>query len=180
MRAKTKRRMAALARMQAADDARQLALELATGRPQRDLDTMALGLITEPGETAFRYVEALLSQYDPSIQSWQWPQRVQLLLTDRRAMVRQSHGVVISLWWEGLVAVEIDIGGRRVVLDYGDAWPRTLSGPASPSIAVTVVTGVFGVEGLLRHPALAPIRACTTVGTLQRSKASSRTRHAVR
>jgi hypothetical protein len=159
MRAKTIRRMAEVARLSAADDARHLAVEFATGRPERNLDTMALGLITEPGETPFRYLEASLSQYDATLQSWQWPQRVELLLTDRRAMIRQSHGAVISFWWEGLVAVEIDIDSGRVVLDYGVAWPRALSGPATFSVAVTVVAAVYGVAALMHHPALAPLRA---------------------
>jgi hypothetical protein len=154
MRAAKRRQQAQLTLAAAHDDARHLAVELAAGRPAHPIDLMRLGLVIEPDETAYRYVAATISQYDKRVGLWPIPSQVAVLITDRRLIVRLPYGAAISLWWRGIVALDVDVDAGRVVVDYGDNEPRALGGPAVSGIAVAAVGGVNGVTGMLRHPGL--------------------------
>jgi len=159
MKLRSRGRQAEVAWHAGCDDARRLAVELAAGRPYWPIDVMQLGLVIEPDETAFRYVAAALSQFDSQFGCWPAPMQVGILITDQRIVVRMPHGAAISLWWNGILAIEADLAGAgTVVLDYGDNEPRAFGGAAVWDVGVAAVAGAYGIAGMLRHPALDCLR----------------------
>ena len=159
MRGAKRRQQAQLAWATACNDARHLAVELAARRPAQPIDVMNLGLVIHPDETAYRYVNATISQYDTSVGLWPIPTPVAILITDRRLMARLPHGAAISYWWNSVVALDVNLEAGQVVLDYGDNEPRAFGGPAVPDIAVAAVAAAYGVTGMLRHPGLNYLRS---------------------
>lgn len=157
MRAKTR-----LARQRADEtaaaraDARALTFELAGFAPVTTFDAMQAGLVLGRGETAYRFVAAWLRQRTPH--GWSEASWCQVLVTDRRLLLRLGDGVLISLWWGSLVGFQADLVHEHVTLDYGDGSPRLLSGTAAPILAVAGVSQIYGPEALLTHPALEPLR----------------------
>jgi hypothetical protein len=151
-----------LARQHAAEvaaalqDARALVFELGGYAPVVRFDAMKAGIVLGEGETAYRFVGALLSQR--LVDAWTQPEWCHVLTTDQRLLVRMSGGQLVSLWWGSLVGLSVDLVSQHVTLDYGDGRPRLLSGTASPIIAVAAIACVYGVEALLSHPGLAPLR----------------------
>ena len=137
-------------------DARDLALELAGLRPLRAPDPIALGVVLEMDETPWRSTFAWLRMRGPS--AWTPAEPCDVLVTDRRLVVRSQGGPLWSLWWGSLVGFEGDLVAGHVVLDYGDGAPRLLSGSGVAVIAVAGVARLYGVEALIRHPALAALR----------------------
>jgi hypothetical protein len=158
VRAAKRRQQAQLAWAAACDDARHLAVELAAGRPVQPIEVMRLGLVIEPDETAYRYVAATISQYDMRAGLWPIPTQVTALITDRRLIARLPHGAVISYWWNSVVALDVNLEIGQVVLDFGDNEPRAIGGPAVAILGVMAIRAIFGLEGLLRHLALVPLR----------------------
>lgn len=140
----------------ALQDARELLLELAGFAPSVTFDSMKAGVVLEVGETAFRLVGAWLQQCVGG--AWVDAAWSHVLITDRRLLVRLDAGQLISLWWGSLVGFHVDLAGERLTLDYGDGCPWLVSGPAIPVIAVGGVANIYGVEALLRHPALEAVR----------------------
>jgi len=136
-------------------DARHLALELA-GSAGPQLDAMTAGVVLEPGEVGRRFVGAWLRLWLDGC--WSPARWTQSLLSDRRLLVRFDTGELVSLWWEGLVGFTADVDAGYVVLDFGDGRPRLLSGPGAGVVAVAGVARLYGVDALLTHPALAPLR----------------------
>jgi hypothetical protein len=138
-------------------DARALALELAGMRDAVPIDAMALGLVLEPEELPRRVAALWLrirveGQWSPA--TWS-----QVLITDRRLLVRLGGGELVSLWWGSLVGFEANLGEGFVILDFGDGRPRALSGAAVAVVAVAGVARLYGVEALTTHQALEPLRA---------------------
>jgi len=155
---RSRRRQAELEWRMACDDARRLAVELAAGRPYWPIDVMHLGFVLETCEAAYRYVPATISQFDSSVGLWPNPSPVWILITDQRLLIRHQHGVVVPLWWNSVIALDINLQEGRVILDHGDNEPRWMTGPALAAIAVGAVGGVYGVAALLRHPTLEILR----------------------
>jgi len=157
------RRQAVVERQVAADraaafvDARNLALELAGMQAGVSLDPMVAGVVLRPGETVRRLVNAWVGQRSP--EGWTVPSWSQVFVTDQRLLVRLGTGELASLWWGSLVGFEADLVADHVVLDFGDGFPRLLSGPSAAVMAVAGVAALYGPEALTTHPALAPIRA---------------------
>ena len=157
------RRQAVAERQSAADraaafvDARNLALELAGVQPGASLDPAFAGIVLRPGERVCRLVNAWIRQRAP--EGWSEPSWSQVFVTDQRLLVRLGSGELASLWWGALVGFEADLGGDHVVLDFGDGFPRLLSGPAAAVMAVAGVAALYGAEALTTHPALSPLRA---------------------
>ena len=137
-------------------DARNLALELAGISAPFTIDAMAAGLVLEQGEHGRRMVGLWLRMRLGG--TWSQPSWSQVLITDRRLLVRLDTGELVSLWWGALVGFEADLEKGNVVLDFGDGHPRLLSGPAVALVAVTGVGRLYGPEAMLAHPALAPLR----------------------
>jgi hypothetical protein len=140
----------------AAEDARALALQLAGLRPPVLLDPMSLELVLEPGESAYRIAELWLSHRGPS--GWSAPASCCVVVTDRRLIVRMPLGELTSLWWGSLVGFHPNLSKCSLILDYGDGFPRSLSGPEIPAVTVVGVVALYGVAALADHAALAPLR----------------------
>lgn len=144
------------ARSAAAEDARALALGLAGLAPVDRVEPMDLGLVLEPGEAAYRVITGWLSHR--ALGRWSAPETVSVVVTDHRLIARMPGGSVTSLWWGSLVGFHPDLSHSALVLDYGDGYPRRLSGPQVPAVVVVGIVALYGVDGLARHAALEPLR----------------------
>lgn len=138
------------------EDARGLALELARLRPEVLIDPMSLGIVLEPGERAYRAMELWLSHKAPG--GWSTPVQCPTVLTDQRLIVRMPLGGLESLWWRSLVGFEPRLDRSTMLLDYGDGFPRRVSGPGVPAAAVVGVAVLYGVAALAEHAALECLR----------------------
>lgn len=143
-------------------DARHLALELA-GAPGPRVDPIAAGVVLEVGETVRRSVDAWLTLWLGH--DWSTPRPTQVLISDRRLLARLDSGELASLWWGSLAGFTVELAAGRVVLDYGDGRPRSLSGPGVTAIAVAGVASLYGIRALLTHPGLEPLRQAHLVET---------------
>jgi hypothetical protein len=140
-------------------DARRLALDLARGRSRLPFDPMHAGVVLQPGEIAYRQVPAMYNQLSGhGLFGWTDRTPVMVLVTDQRALVRWPDGSLISLWWNGVQGFEANLHAETLILDYGDGQPRRLAGPAVPVIAVAGIAAIYGVDAMLGHPAIAPLR----------------------
>lgn len=140
----------------AMSDARELALQLAGGRQRRWIDPVRLGVVMRPDETALRVIVAsFVIRLDGQ---WTTREPVSVVITSERLLVRFAAGELASLWWAGIVGVEIDVDRGWLVLDYGDGTPRAILGPALHALAVATIWALYGPEALLTHPALAGVR----------------------
>ena len=144
------------ARTPAAEEARALALGLAGLAPLPTVDPMAIGLVLEPGESAYQVAMAWVSHRAGA--GWTEPSQVRVVVTDRRLMVGMPLGQVTSLWWGSLVGFHPDLARSSVILDFGDGYPRWLSGPDVASVAVVGVARLYGVKALAEHAALESLR----------------------
>lgn len=117
---------------------------------------MSLGLVLEPGETAYRVHGAWLSHRAGA--AWSPPVQSRVVVTDRRLIVGMPLGSLTSLWWHSLVGFHPDLGRSSLVLDYGDGYPRLLSGPDVVSAVVVGVAALYGVAALAQHGSLEPLR----------------------
>ena len=147
----------------ALEDARRLALEVAGLAPSPAVDLHALGVVLETGEAPSRVTTVWIHVQDAD--GWSSPLCCGALVTDRRVLLKQPDGALASLWWSSLVGLEIDLEHERVVLDYGDGRPRHLSGLGAARVAVMAVARVYGLDALLTHPGLAPVRDITNAAT---------------
>ena len=138
------------------EDARRLALELAGLRPARSIDLMALGVVLQPEERALSVAAGWLSVRVEL--RWQPPCWAGLVVTDRRVLARLPAGDLASLWWGAVVGLDIDLVRGQVILDGGDGAPRALTGPHVAPVAVAAVWALYGVEALLTHRGLGPLR----------------------
>lgn len=145
-----------LARTRAQESARELALGLAGLAPLPAVDPMSIGLVLEPGESAYQITTAWLSHRDAD--RWTLPVQSRVVVTDRRLLVGMPLGRVSSLWWGSLVGFHPDLARSAVVLDFGDGYPRCLSGPEVASVVVVGVARLYGVAALTEHAALEPLR----------------------
>ena len=136
-------------------DARHLALEIA-GAPGPHIDPMATAVVLEDGEIARRVVDVWLSIWLDG--AWAPGSQAQVLISDRRLLVRLDAGELVSMWWDTLVGFTADLAAGHVVLDFGDGRPRSISGPGAAAVAVAGVARLYGIAALLTHPALEPLR----------------------
>lgn len=132
------------------EDALALALELGGLRPMSVIETMPLGIVLEPGETAHRLVGLWLSIRVDGV--WAVPEPCQVVITDRRLLVRLLSGDLVSLWWGAVVGFWPDLTAGCVVIDFGDGMSRALLGPAVGSVAVAGVIHLFGIDALIGRP----------------------------
>jgi hypothetical protein len=140
-------------------DARRLALDLVRGQSSFPFDPMQAGVVLQPGEIAYRQLPAMFNQLTGyGLFGWTEPVSVTVLLTDQRAFIRWPGGSLISLWWSSVHGFEANLHNERLILDYGDGKPKCLSGPTVAVIAVAGIAAIYGVDAMLRHPAIAPLR----------------------
>lgn len=146
----------ALERSAAYDDARSLAIELGRGSPSRAFDELIAGVVLAPHETVYRSTEAWVRIQTSG--RWASARPAHVLVSDRRLLCKLLDGGWTSLWWTGVVGLQVDLDAQHVILDYGDGQPVALSGINSALIGVTAIASVHGLEALIRHRALAPLR----------------------
>lgn len=143
------------------DDARSLALELAGMRDLDPVDPVVLRLVLEEGETAWRRVTGTWLRVRTSGR-WSAAVTCDMLVTNRRLLIRLATGEVVSLWWGSVVGFSPDLAAGHVVLDFGDGSPRALSGPGTPVISVAGVASLYGIASLTTHPSLDVLRRITS------------------
>lgn len=138
-------------------DARELALEYAGLRPATSLDPQLLGVVLRPDETIRR---AATTWFRVRVNGqWSEASPSQVMITDRRLILRLGSGELASLWWGSACGFEAHLDAGHVVLDFGDGRPRLLSGEATPLVAVAGVAQIYGVAALATHPCLESIRS---------------------
>ncbi|MFW5473137.1 hypothetical protein ACOCJ5_07505 [Knoellia sp. CPCC 206450] len=91
--------------------------------------------------------------------NWSEPAWASVIVTDGRLVARMPAGDLVSLWWGSIMGFDVDLEEQRVILDYGDATPRLVSGPQVSIVAVAGVALLYGVPALATHAALSPVRA---------------------
>ena len=160
---RTKHRAAALLeqglardRADAHRDARALAIELARGVPSARFDPMRAGVVRRSGERVSRQVPLWLRvQQDGRWADASW---ADVLETDLRLLCRMGSGRLTSLWWNGVVGLQVDLAAEHMVLDFGDGQPVNLSGAHVGSAAIMGIASLHGMEAMISHPALASLR----------------------
>lgn len=141
-------------------DARLLAIEIAGAVPSSQVvDVMRLGLVLDPGERPWRQVTLEVRHADGG--RWRGQERGMGVLTDRRILVNLASGSTVSYWWGSLVGFHPCVERGYVVLDYGDGIQRMVSSPTMATITVAGVAAIYGVAGLVDHPALASVRGAS-------------------
>lgn len=143
-------------RTEAYHDARALAIELARGEPSTPFDPMAAGVVLQPGETVYRQVPLWIRVQQGG--TWTDASYADVIETDMRLLCRFATGRLSSLWWNGVVAIDVDLTMEQVVIDYGDGQPVSLSGPWVVPAAVAGVAAIYGIQALVDHPALTLLR----------------------
>jgi hypothetical protein len=138
-------------------DARALALELARGVPFARFDPMNAGVVLKPGETVFRQVPLWIRVQQEG--RWADASYADVLVSDMRLLCRFATGRLFSLWWSGVIGLNVDLSTEQLVLDFGDGQPVSLSGPWVAPAAVAGVALTYGLQALLTHPAMGPLRA---------------------
>jgi hypothetical protein len=147
---------AARDRTEAYHDARALALELARGVPSARFDPMRAGVVLQRGETTYRQVAIWIRVQQNG--RWAGASFADVFVTDQRLLCRFASGRLISLWWNGIVGLQVDLAAEHIVLDYGDGEPVDLSGAQVAPISVTAISFVYGAHALIAHPSLDPLR----------------------
>jgi hypothetical protein len=143
-------------RTEAYDDARTLAIELARGEPSARFDPMGAGVVLQPGESVYRQVSVWIRvQADGR---WAGASSADVIVTDRRLLCRFVSGRLTSLWWSGVVGLNVDLAAEFIVVDFGDGQPVCLSGAQVAPVSVAVIASIYGIQGLLGHPDLATLR----------------------
>lgn len=143
-------------RTEAFHDARALAIEIARGEPSARFDPMTAGVVLQPGETVYRQLPIWIRVQNDG--RWSEASSADVILTDLRLLCRFALGRLTSLWWSGIVGLHADLATEHIVLDYGDCQPVGLSGTQVAPIAVVGIAAVYGIEAMLTHPSLAPLR----------------------
>ena len=143
-------------RTEAYHDARALALELARGEPLTRFDPMTAGVVLQPGETVYRQAPLWIRVQQDGW--WADASYTDVLVTDMRLLCRFAAGRLISLWWNGVVGLHVDLAAEHLVLDYGDGQPVGLSGAQVRAVAIVGIAAIYGMEAMLTHPSLAPLR----------------------
>jgi hypothetical protein len=90
---------------------------------------------------------------------WQDYGQIDWLVTSQRVVGRlPARSEIFSVWWSGLVGVDIDLKRDRIVLNAVNGWTGMLGGPGLAPIAVAAVAMCHGLEALRVHPALEKVR----------------------
>ena len=143
-------------RTEAYHDARALVIELARGEPSARFDPMAAGVVLRPGERVYRQVPLWIRVQENGW--WVAASLADVIATDQRLLCRMSSGRLTSLWWNGVVGLNVDLAAEHMCLDYGDGQPVSLSGSSVAAVAVVGIVSSYGIEAMLNHPGVASLR----------------------
>jgi hypothetical protein len=160
---RTKHKFAVLAKQQldrerteAFHDARALAIEIARGEPSMRYDPMKAGVVLQQGETVYRQVPLWIRVQQDG--RWAEASYADVIVTDMRLLCRFATGHLSSLWWSGVVGLNVDIATEHIVLDYGDGQPVNFSGVQVVPVSVAAIASIYGAQALASHPALTTLR----------------------
>jgi hypothetical protein len=137
-------------------DACALAIELARGVPSARFDPMTAGVVLQPGETVYRQLPIWIRVQE--IGRWAEASYADVIVTDQRLLCRFATGQLASLWWTGVVGLHVDLATEHVVVDFGDGQPVCMSGAQVRAVAIVGIAATYGMEAMLTHPSLAPLR----------------------
>jgi hypothetical protein len=167
---RTKHKSAVLAKQQldrerteAFHDARALAIEIARGELSARFDPMTAGVVLQPGEIVYRQLPIWIRVQDDG--RWANASFADVVMTDLRLLCRFATGRLFSLWWSGVIGLNADLSTEQLVLDFDDGQPVSLSGPWVAPAAVAGVALTYGLQALLTHPAMVPLRAEDRAGS---------------
>jgi hypothetical protein len=151
----------------AQERAKHLALQFAGGELQAD-PAYDLGLVLAPGETVIARAATFyawrehLVFYGPAGVHRSSVMRptgfLQWVITDLRLAARESNGAVLSIYWDAVQGVTVDLARGVVAFDAADGFHGEFTGPGIAPIAVAAVAKLYGVQAMLEHPSLAPLR----------------------
>jgi hypothetical protein len=144
-------------RAEALRDARALAIELARGLPSARFDPMRAGVVLQPVERVYRQVPLWIRVQQDG--RWADASYADVIVTDLRLLCRMGTGRLTSLWWSGVLGLHVDLEAEHIVLDFGDGQPVCLCGPRVCALAVAAIVSLYGLEALLGHRSLAPLRS---------------------
>ena len=144
---------------------------------------LAAGVVLQVGEIAWTRTRARLTMHSSQhawvaytqmswrgrygrnvsreISSARWEDfgEIDWLITSHRTVGRlPASSELISVWWSGLVGLDIDLNGDRLTLNGMNGWTGKLTGPEISPIAVAAVAMCHGPEALAAHPGLAQLR----------------------
>jgi hypothetical protein len=153
-------------RTEAYHDARALALELARGEPSARFNPMRAGVVLLSGETVYRQVPIWIRVQQDG--RWGGASYTAVVVTDLRLLCRFASGHLTSLWWNGIVGLQVDLAAEHIVLDYGDGQPVDLSGAQVAPLSVAAIASIHGSYAMLSHPALSSLRGGGEPPTLGR------------
>ncbi|MGH9094557.1 MAG: hypothetical protein ACRDXE_05295, partial [Acidimicrobiales bacterium] len=81
------------------------------------------------------------------------------LITSLRLVGRiQPGGALLSIWWSGLVGVQVDVDADTIRLDGDNGWRGQITGPGVAPIAIAAIAACHGPSALLVHPGLGRLR----------------------
>lgn len=143
-------------RIEAYYDARALAIEFARGTPSTRFDPMMAGVVLHPRETVYRQLGIWIRVQENG--RWLEASYAVAVVTDQRLLCRFATGHLSSLWWSGIVGLNVDLVTEHIVLDFGDGQPVSISGAQAAVVAVAAITSIYGAHALIDHPALASLR----------------------
>jgi hypothetical protein len=168
-------------RRNAADAARILAATIVTGR--HDLEAhLAVGVVLQHGELAWQRARADVAIWTThsavvtrsrarwsgrrvertsrhvTASGWQSHGSTDWTITSARLVGRNGDGGLLSIWWSGVVAVQIDLDAETVNIETTTGWRACIAGPGVAPIAVAAVAGCHGAPALLTHPGLSRLR----------------------
>ena len=150
-------------RTEAYHDARALAIEFARGEPATCFDPMTAGVVLQPGETVYRQAPLWIRVQQDGW--WADASYTDVLVTDMRLLCRFATGRLISLWWNGVVGLHVNLAAEHLVLDYGDGQPVSLAGAQVAQVSVAAIASIYGVQELVGHPAWARLRTRAPAAT---------------
>jgi hypothetical protein len=143
-------------RTEAHHDARALAIELGRGVPSTRFDPMTAGVVLQPGETVYRQLPIWIRVQQGG--RWAEASHANAVVTDGRLLCRFATGHLASLWWTGIVGLNVDLTAEHIVLDFGDSQPVSISGAHVAVVAVAAIASIYGAQAMLAHPALVSLR----------------------
>lgn len=173
-------------RREAAVAARALLAMLASGG-QDPVAHLVVGVVLQPGEVPLIHARARLATWDTqaaqvtrarvrrwgrrfesmarqvAVGGWQDRGDVAFLITSLRLVGRiQPDGELLSIWWNGLDGIQVDLDVDTLQLDGVNGWRGQITGPGVAPVGVAAVAACHGPGALLSHPALACLRGPST------------------
>ncbi|MGO1544120.1 MAG: hypothetical protein ACTHXA_07240 [Gulosibacter sp.] len=92
-------------------------------------------------------------------EQWREGQLVDGIITNRRFIAIRADGEVLSFWYEAISQMNFSLDTHQIILRFHDTAPLFIEGDDTDVLAVYIVAGIHGDNGLRQHPELEPIRS---------------------